>query len=109
MKTCTHCNLPLPLSSFHRNKAHADGHVSHCKPCRREIRLRQRETGTVRYYNFHELRYRPREHVMEVLLAADIAVALGIHHNIAMEIKNEPWTLDDEQDRRLRVWMESAA
>lgn len=35
MKTCSHCRQILPLSEFHKNKAHRDGLQYVCKQCHR--------------------------------------------------------------------------
>lgn len=36
MKTCTRCNVWLPLENFSKKKSSKDGLVSHCKKCERE-------------------------------------------------------------------------
>ena len=40
-KQCLTCNAQKPLSDFHRNRKASDGHMSHCKDCRR-ITTKQR-------------------------------------------------------------------
>ena len=33
MKNCCECRLDLPLTMYHTNKTHKDGHSAMCKPC----------------------------------------------------------------------------
>ena len=59
-KTCNRCGVTYPnaAESFHRNRAQADGLLTHCKPCRRKQELDRHHANKAKANAARRERYR---------------------------------------------------
>lgn len=53
MKQCRSCGAAKPLSEFYKHKAMADGHLNHCKECKRKDAINVRNAN-IDYYRAYD-------------------------------------------------------
>lgn len=59
MKECKTCLITKPLTEFYKHSAMADGHINHCKECKRKKQLEIRNNN-LEYYQEYD-RNRPNQ------------------------------------------------
>lgn len=67
MKQCKKCGETKPLSEFYKHKAMADGHLNHCKECKRKDAINVRNANIDYYRAYDQARANNPERVQSRL------------------------------------------
>lgn len=64
--TCSHRDVPIPLSEFHRNKTQPDGLSHICKTCRKELSKAPNEIKRAHKYDKKRKKTRDKRRIFKV-------------------------------------------
>lgn len=104
-KRCSKCGQDLPLEAFARHRSTPDGLQYHCRECQKLNNARWYQAKKLRErVSLDDLRYRPVEHILELLTCDELARLLGCQRTKATDCQRGYDQLpSDEQDRIART------